>query len=36
MLPGPEELHRHVLGVAHVVDVGAGIGKEMLGEDFER
>ena len=31
-----EELHRHVLGVAHVVDVGAGIGKEMLGKDFER
>ena len=31
-----DALHEHVLGVAHVADVGAGIGKEMLGEDFER
>ena len=31
-----EALHEQVLGVAHVVDVGVEIGKEMLGEDFER
>ena len=31
-----EELHQQVLGVVHVVDVGAGIGKEMLGKDFRR
>ena len=31
-----EALHEHVIGVAHVADVGAGIGREMLGEDFER
>ena len=29
-------LHEHVLGVAHIADTGAGIGKEMLGENFER
>lgn len=29
-------LHENVLGVAQVADVGAGIGREMLGEDFER
>ena len=31
-----EELHREVLGIAHIADVGAAIGKEMLGERFER
>ncbi len=31
-----EVLHEQVIGVAHVADTGAGIGKEMLGEDFER
>ena len=31
-----EELHQQVLGVAHAVDVGVGIGKEMLGKDFRR
>ena len=31
-----EALHEAVLSVAEVADVGAGIGYEMLGEDFER
>ena len=31
-----EELHKHVLRMAEVVDIGAGIGKEMLGDGFER
>lgn len=31
-----EDLHEHVLRVAEAVDYGAGIGKEMLGDDFER
>ena len=32
----PEELHQQVLGVAHAVDVGVEIGKEMLGKNFIR
>ena len=31
-----EALPEHVLGVAHVADSEAGIGKEMLGDSFER
>ena len=31
-----EALHEAVLSVAEVADEGAGIGYEMLGEDFER
>ena len=31
-----EDLHQRVLRIAEVVDYGAGIGREMLGEDFER
>ena len=31
-----EELHQRVCKMAAVVDEGAGIGKEMLGEDFDR
>lgn len=31
-----DALHENVLGVAQVADLGAGIGKEMLGENFER
>lgn len=31
-----EELHQQVLGVAHAVDVGVEIGKEMLGKNFIR
>lgn len=35
-LTSVEELHKQVLGVAQVVDIGVGIGKEMLGSDFVR
>ena len=31
-----EAFHEYVLGVAHAADVGAGIGKEMLGDSFKR
>ena len=31
-----EDLHQRVLRIAEVVDYGAAIGKEMLGDDFER
>lgn len=31
-----EDLHRRVMQLASVVDEGAGIGKEMLGDSFER
>lgn len=31
-----ENLHQRVLRIAEAVDAGAGIGKEMLGDDFER
>ena len=31
-----EDLHKHVLRMAEIVDTGAGIGKEMLGGSFER
>ena len=31
-----EDLHEHVIQVAEVADEGAGIGREMLGESFDR
>lgn len=31
-----DDLHAHVCRMAEVVDEGAGIGKEMLGEAFDR
>ena len=31
-----EDLHKHVLRMAEIVDIGAGIAKEMLGDGFER
>ena len=31
-----EDLHQRILLIAQVVDYGARIGKEMLGDDFER
>ena len=31
-----QDLHERVLAIANVVDIGAGIGKEMLGSSFER
>ena len=31
-----EDLHKHVLRMAEIIDIGAGIGKEMLGSSFER
>ena len=29
-----QDLHERVLAIANVVDIGAGIGKEMLGDEF--